>query len=290
MADEHHANGSRELADVFNAVHNVVYYAPEINRFVDAGMRGWWMSYFAYRPAPMGAVTAEVVAATFYNFAPRMVQRAIPAVWRVMSPEEAIALRSEAVDEALRRLLAGHLAEPALAEAAELARAAIEGCDVSGRPVYAGYAALPWPQEPHQVLWHACTLMREHRGDAHAVALTASEVDGVMANVLMVARGHGNKASILPIRGWTSEEWDAGVARLVQRGWLRPDGTFTDEGREGREAVERLTDRLSHEPVERLGPEGLERLIALSTPYMERLSDGGINVEWPPSHLLRPAE
>ncbi len=289
MSDES-ANGPRELARVFNAFHNVVYYAPEINRFVDAGMRGWWMSYFAYRPAPMGAVTAEVVAATFYNFAPRMVRRAIPAVWDVMSPAEVIALRSDVVDEALRRLLAGHLSEPALAEAATLARTAIDGCNAAGRPVYAGYTSLPWPHEPHQVLWHACTLMREHRGDSHAVALTAAEVDGVMANALMVALGHGNKATILPIRGWTPEEWDAGVSRLVQRGWLQPDGTFTDEGRERREAIERHTDRLAREPYERLGPEGLERLIALATPYMERLSHGRINTEWPPAHLLRPAD
>jgi hypothetical protein len=76
MSDEHRISGPRVLARVFNAFHNVVYYASEINRFVDTGMRGWWMSYFAYRAAPMGPVLAEVVIATFYNFAPRMVRRA----------------------------------------------------------------------------------------------------------------------------------------------------------------------------------------------------------------------
>lgn len=290
MSDERHANGPRELARVFNAFHNVVYYAPEINRFVDAGMRGWWMSYFAYRPAPMGAVAAEVVAATFYNFAPRMVRRAIPAVWDVMSPAEAIALRSDAVDQSFRRLFTGHLADAELAEAAQLARAAIDGCDAAGRPVYAGYTSLPWPDEPHLVLWHACTLMREHRGDCHAVALTAAEIDGVMANALMAALGHGNKATILTIRGWTSEEWDAGVSRLVQRGWPQRDGAFTDAGRAGREAIEQQTDRLAREPYERLGPEGLARLTALTQPYMDRLSEGGITTQWPPPHLLRPAD
>ncbi|ETW99803.1 MAG: hypothetical protein ETSY1_13645 [Candidatus Entotheonella factor] len=41
MSDENPIRGPRELARVFNAFHNVVYYAPEIYRFVDAGMRGW---------------------------------------------------------------------------------------------------------------------------------------------------------------------------------------------------------------------------------------------------------
>ncbi len=129
--------------------------------------------------------------------------------------------------------------------------------------------------------------MREYRGDSHAVALTVAEVDGVMANVLMVARGHGNKATILPIRGWTSEEWDEAVSGLVQRGWLHPDGALTPGGREGREAIERHTDRLAQAPYERLGAEGAQRLIELTAPYVEILDRGGIHTEWPPQHLLR---
>ncbi len=288
MSDEPLSSGPRSLADVFNAFHNVVYYAPEIYRFVDAGMRGWWMSYFAYRSAPMGPVPAEMVIATFYHFAPRMVRRAVPAVWDVMSPAQALSLRSEAVDQALQRLLADRLNDPELAEAAALARAAIEGCDPAGRALYAGHAALPWPVEPHLVLWHACTLLREHRGDSHVVALTAAEMDGVMSNVLMAARGHGNKATILPIRGWQSEEWDKGVSRLVQRGWLHPEGMFTGEGRAGREAIERHTDRLAQEPCDRLGAAGMQRLIKLTAPYREMLDQGGIHTDWPPNHLLRP--
>src|SRR3712207_7111488 len=40
-----------------------------------AGLRGGWMSYFACRAAPLGPVPAAVVVATFYNFAPPMVDR-----------------------------------------------------------------------------------------------------------------------------------------------------------------------------------------------------------------------
>jgi hypothetical protein len=288
MHDAQRPVGPRDLARVFSAVHNVTYYATEISAFTDAGMRGWWMAYFAYRAAPLGAVPAEVVVATFYNFAPRMVQRAVPQVWEVMSPVQIMELRDQCVDRALRRLLAGHLDDPELAEAAQLARHAIEGCPYIGRALYAGYAALPWPQAPHRVLWHACTLLREHRGDSHSIALAAAAVDGVEANALMVARGHGNKASILPIRGWTSEEWDAGVSRLVARGWLNPDGSFTEQGRAARREIEAHTDRLASEPFQRLGTRGVQRLTDLATPYVELLQRGGIVTVWPPTHLLRP--
>ncbi len=288
MNDAPRSVGPRALARVFNAVHNVTYYADEISAFKDAGMRGWWMAYFAYRAAPMGPVPAEMVVATFYNFAPRMVQRAVPAGWDVMAPEQIIALRDRCVDQALRRLLTGHLDDSALAAAAQLARQAIDGCIPSGRALYAGYAALPWPDAPHSVLWHACTLLREHRGDSHAIALAAAGIDGVEANVLMVARGHGNKASILPIRGWTSAEWDVAVARLVERGWLNPNGTFTDQGQAGRREIEAHTDRLANEPYQRLGSQANQRLIELTGPYIDLLQRGGITIAWPPAHLLRP--
>ena len=290
MAERRYPLGPRDLARVFTPFHNVSYYSPEINAFVDAGMRGWWMAYFAYRSAPMGPVSAEVAISAFYNFAPRMIQRAVPAVWDVMSPAEAIQLRDQCVDQALRRLLAGHLDDPGLAEAAQLAREAIESCESGARVLYAAHTALPWPEEPHRMLWHACTLLREHRGDSHNIALAAAEINGVEPHVLMAARGQGNKESILPIRDWTEAEWDAGIARLAERGWLNPDGTFTAEGETNRRDIEAQTDRLTHEPFRRLGPQRAQRLIDLMKPYIDQLHSGGIATQWPPSHLLRPRE
>src|SRR5438067_820480 len=63
MAERRYPLGPRDLARVFTPFHNVSYYSPEIKAFVDGGMRGSWMAYFAYRAAPMGAVPAEVVIA-----------------------------------------------------------------------------------------------------------------------------------------------------------------------------------------------------------------------------------
>ena len=37
--------------------------------------------------------------------------------------------------------------------------------------------ALAWPDAPQLALWHAVTLLREHRGDGHISALTAAGID-----------------------------------------------------------------------------------------------------------------
>ena len=160
----------------------------------------------------------------------------------------------------------------------------------AARVLYTAHTALSWPHEPHRMLWHASTLLREHRGDSHNLALAAAEVDGVQAHILMAARGQGNKATILPLRGWTPEEWDDGVTRLVARGWLHPNGTFTAQGDLNRRDIEAQTDRLTYEPFRRLGPERAQRLLDLMQPYVEQLYGGGIVTQWPPPHLRQRAE
>jgi Helix-turn-helix family len=281
-------DAARQLSRLFEPYHSIAYYCPEITRFTDAGFRGWWHAYFAYRSAPLGVVPASVVAATFYNFAPRMVARAIPGAWEVLPPEQVLALRLEVVDEALRRVLGERTGDGSLARAAQLARRAVEGCDVAGRPLYAAHAARAWPDRPHLELWWACTLLREHRGDGHGVALAAADVDGTACHVLMVAQGHGNRASILPIRGWTNQEWAAATARLEARGWLDAAGAFTAKGRRARQAIEAHTDALASEPLRRLGPDGVTELDRLITPYVHVLREhGNVPGRWPPPHLRR---
>lgn len=278
-----------DLLRVAGPIHNLVYFVREVDAFKECGLKGWWMGYFASRAAPLGEVPVEVVVAIFYNFASRMIERALPQAWEILPRTEALAVRLEVVDRALRRILGDRLNDQEIGEAAGLLRRATEGLDVSGRPLYAAHAALPWPDAPHLALWHACTLVREHRFDGHNSALAAAELDGVSSHVAMVARGHGNRASILPIRGYTEEEWAAAEARLRDRGWLKPDGTFTPAGKAGRDTVEEQTNCLALEPVRRLGPNGLHRLSELLSPIVRILHETGeVPGEWPPKHLLRP--
>ena len=180
---------ARTLARMCGVVHNIAYYAPEIREFRQAGIQRYWDAYMAYRSAPLGRVPAAVVTATFYNFAPRMVERAIPVVWESVNPAEAMAMRDDMIDRALRRSLGDLINDAILARAASLAREAIEGCDVAGRPLFAAHSALDWPEPAHMALFHACTLWREQRGDGHVIALAAAEIDGIECHVLLSGKG-----------------------------------------------------------------------------------------------------
>jgi hypothetical protein len=78
-------------------LHSHLYFAPEHDeRFSALGLKPGRMSYFAGRAAPMGAVGAGVVTATFYNFSPSLVAHMIPRAWRLASPEQVLAARLDA--------------------------------------------------------------------------------------------------------------------------------------------------------------------------------------------------
>src|SRR5215472_7758135 len=110
---------SRRARRMFESYHSMIYFAPEARQaFLDVGLKGYWMGYFASRSAPLGPVPAAVVTATFYVFHPAMVARALPDAWRFTNPEQVSAVRLHAADAALRRLLGDMVASAELAEAA----------------------------------------------------------------------------------------------------------------------------------------------------------------------------
>jgi len=111
---------ARRFFDRFEPVHAVTYFAPEARAALDGlGYRGFWMSYFAARSAPLGNVPPEVVTAIFYNFAPERVAKALPSAWQVAGPEAALRARQDSAVAALRRY--GLDADENVAVAAELA-------------------------------------------------------------------------------------------------------------------------------------------------------------------------
>ncbi len=214
----------RRLWRVFEPYHAITYFSPETTTaFKAAGLRGFWMGYFAGRAAPMGPVGSGLVAATFYNFAPRMVSRSIPDAWGFASPQAVLEARITGVDEALSRILGERLSGPEMAEAAGIAEDAVAVTDVAGRPIFAANAQLAPPQEPHLRLWWAVTCLREHRGDGHVAALVQAGIDGCEAHITLVATGALSRSVLQPNRGWTDDEWASAterirVARVAGRG------------------------------------------------------------------------
>jgi hypothetical protein len=260
--------------------HAMIYFVPEAQEEYAAlgydvkGNRA--AGYFPARAAAMGAVTADVVQATFFNFSRLAVEFGMAGAWEIASPEQLVQARYRAADRALRRLCGDLLDEPAVAEAAALARTAAEGCTPYGRPLYAANAGLAWPDEPHLQLFHAQTLLREFRGDGHIAALVTEQVSGLEAAVLHVAmEDTWQRSGLQKTRAYSDEEWDSAVVGLTERGWLNPDGTFTDEGRAHRQRVEDLTDSLSVCAYERIGVAGCERLRELTKPVVRAVLDGG---------------
>jgi hypothetical protein len=249
---------------LFEPIHAVTYFTSEArSAYEKAGLRGFWRGYFAGRAAPLGAAGPAVAAASFYNFAPAFVARAIPGVWELITPEEALRVRLAGATSALERLLDGREAEAA--EAAALLWRAIGELDFSGRVLAAADVALPVPGDGLAGLWQAATVLREHRGDGHFAALAAADIDGCEA-VVMRCGLDLRREDMQPVRGWTDEAWDGALSRLAARGWVGADGTLTSAGREAHAAVEHATDRAASRPWARLGPEATAEIAAALIP------------------------
>ncbi len=267
----------RQMWHLLEPLHAVLYYAPEVVEEVkalgyDTGTR--WPGYFALRAAPLGAPGSPQVASAFYSFSPRMVAEHIPAAWDIAAPDKVLAARTRGVDRAYRALIGERTDSPDLAEAAALARRAAEAAPIEGRPLAAANAVLPWPQEPHLVLWQAATILREHRGDGHLATLLTAGLDPVEALVSFAAVGAA-PAEVFASRGWSESEWTAARERLVARGLLDTSGAATDAGHALRAEVEHRTDELAAAPWQTLGAEGTARLAELLGPlWLEVLGSG----------------
>jgi hypothetical protein len=259
--------------------HALTYFADEC-RVVGAaaGLKGFWQTYFAFRAAPLGAVGAEVVTATFYSFAPSFVARRVPEIWEAVSPAAALDARLAGIDGAVRRVLGEDWPDsPGAAEAARLAHTAAAAVELPGRPLAAANTAVPVPEEPHLALWQSLTTLREHRGDGHVAALLQREVDGVSAHVLAAAAGRSTREWLIRARGWDDASWDDAARRLTERGWLDGDA-LSAEGLAMVAAIEADTDRLALGPWQALGDPGCDRLAELLAPIRRAVVAAG---DWP---------
>ncbi|MDX3852704.1 SCO6745 family protein [Streptomyces sp. AK02-01A] len=268
----------RRCHNVVNPLHVAMYFAPEpADELAGLGLGRGAMAYLAGRAAPLGTVGAGTVTATFYNFNHEHVARYIPAAWTVTTPEAVLAARLPGADGTLRRLLGEEaLASKEMAEAAELALRATEACRREARPLYAANAALPVPEEPHLALWHAATLLREHRGDGHLAALAVAGLSGIEALVLHNATGKTVTSTVLKhTRGWSAEQWTDARVRLRGRGLLDEAGDLTEAGVALRGEAEALTDRLDAAPYDHLGPAATARLTELADGFTRTATAAG---------------
>jgi hypothetical protein len=277
---------ARRFYDRFEPVHAVTYFAPEARAALDAlGYRGFWMGYFAARSAPLGTVPTEVVTAIFYNFAPERVAKALPAAWQIAGPEAALCARQDSAVAALRRY--GLSADKNVSVAAELAGRAARQAPPDGRPLFAANLALPWPDDSLAALWHATTLLREQRGDAHVAVLAAAGVSGRESNVLHAVAGGVPRDYIARTRDYDEAAWRHHEQRLTERGLLGDDGSLTAAGRELKDHIESTTDLLALSALDALSDDEVETLFQALTPITRAVIAGGDVPDVTPMSLRR---
>lgn len=255
---------ARKLHPVISRLHEYAAYAAgdstaELMKF---GYRNYWDCYFAARSAPLGIVPPEVVDAVFYNFAPGEVARHIPWVFSRASPEQVLAAHHRGCTAATRRMLGGLADSPCVARAADIATKAATSAPVTGRPLYAGLRALSIPDEPVARLWHAATLLREHRGDGHNAALMAYGIGGLEAHVLRALWDGQPAHDDGRIHHLGRARIDAVISGMRARGLVDQDGELSDRGRQTKQQIESLTDRLAAVAYQVLEPAELDQLIA----------------------------
>ncbi|MEU0558669.1 MarR family transcriptional regulator [Dactylosporangium sp. NPDC006015] len=267
---------ARRLHQLVEPIHLVTYFAdePDVALFA-LGLRNTWDAYFAGRAAPLGRVPAEVVDAVFYNFAAGEVARHIPRVWDITTPEEAAAARQQGSAAALRRILGDLADSDTVVRAADLATKAATSAPTEGRVVYAALRTLPVPEEPVARLWHAATLLREHRGDGHNAALVTAGIGGTEAHVLHALSEGIPAEKYGRVHHLPADQLAAVVDGMRVRGLIDDSGSLSEAGRETKQQIEAVTDDLASAALAILEPGERDQLIADLEPIVAVLDAAG---------------
>jgi hypothetical protein len=160
----------------------------------------------------------------------------------------------------LRRILGEHVHSPAFARAADLLIRAATSAPCEGRPMYAALRAVPIPDDVVARLFHAASLLREHRGDGHIVALMVEGVGGLESHVLLALDMNLPAARFGRIHHLPAAQLNAVIEGMHSRGLIGDDGWLSDLGHAVKERVEALTDDLAAKPYEGLTADELDEL------------------------------
>jgi hypothetical protein len=258
---------ARRMFELVEPIGVIPYSADEPNEAMFAlGFTNYWDTYFAGRAAPLGLVSAELVDALFYNFAPGEVARHIPKVWQTTTPEAAIAARQKGCVKAMRRILGDHVDSPAFARATELLLRAATSAPFEGRPMYAALRAISVPDEVVARFFHAASLLREHRGDGHIAALMSEGVGGLEAHVLFALDMNMSAEKFGRIHHLPAAQLAAVIDGMHDRNLIGDDGWLSERGRAVKQRVEALTDDLAAKPYGALEPHELDELVTTLEP------------------------
>ena len=225
----------REASTKIGALGWAFYFVPEtLARGKELGLDGFRF-YFLGRGGVLGDVEAPVVASAFGYFNPDLVRTMWDSGREKVAPRDAGRAYVQCCQEFGRRRLADVEGLAAFCEAAEAVNAAV---DVAGLALYAGAAAEPLADDLPARAMQLVTVLREHRGSVHLLAVLASGLTAKQAHYL---RRPDDFASF---------GWDDGD---------RP--SVTDADRQALATADELTDRLLVSPYSVLDEAGWRALL-----------------------------
>jgi hypothetical protein len=207
----------------------------------EMGLTGW-TPYFRGRFGVLGDVDAGVVASAAGFFPVETVQEAWDA-GAGLSTATAAARYAVVAHDFGRRKLADFAESARLADLLQLV---VDGGDLVGAPLFAGWRAMRLPEDDRARVIQLAHVVRELRGGLHIVAVLASRLSPLEA---ILSGG----SAILP----------DGEPNADYFGWPRPYPEVTEEVRRRRADAERLTDELMAPAFAALDKTEADELVAL---------------------------
>lgn len=140
--------------------------------------------------------------------------------------------------------------------------------------MFASYRTLPVPADPLARLWHAATLLREHRGDGHVAALLVAGIGGRESHVLQHL-AIGNPRDVYgSARDFDDAEWEQRRTSLCAKG-LVGRGGLTARGVSVKTDIEANTDALAAAAYATLTADELTELVGLLRPIAQAVVRAG---------------
>ncbi len=137
--------------------------------------------YFLGRGGLMGDIDAPTATSAFGYFAPAVMEKMWNSAREKCAPRDAAAAALECNANIGRAKLADVAELAAFCEAAEQVVADVNPAALS---LYAGAAALPFPEDLPARAMHQCVLHRELRGSAHLAAVVAAGIHPGVAHAI----------------------------------------------------------------------------------------------------------
>lgn len=260
---------ARRLRDAIEPIATIsIWSEPAYDACAAVGL-DFLGGYVWGRACVLGEPEGSVVAAAFGVFDPGVITALYDGARAACSLADVRAAKESGAVAALRAVLG----DTDVTGVVAVLRRAAEAADPTGRALHAGLSALPWPSDPLGQLWHAASILREHRGDGHLAALVAAGLSGLEANILTEARIGWEPLAYTRSRAWSPEAMAAATASLTERG-LYADGALTAEGTTLRDALERTTDDLVATVVAAAG-DALNDAIAHCERWSQQIVDAG---------------